>query len=121
MPQGMINRLVSDLTRKEKLNLISTQEAQGQVQEEQTQKKASKQRNSSVRRFLLLTLNHAERRENVNTDEIIRRLWGLFVFHCIVLAKELHKADGYHFHVGILNSSAQRYSLVKKVRRAFPE
>ncbi|PSS34999.1 Pentatricopeptide repeat-containing protein [Actinidia chinensis var. chinensis] len=32
----------------------------------------------------------------------------------LVLTKENHKEDGNHYHVGILNSSAQRYSLVRR-------
>jgi hypothetical protein len=39
----------------------------------------------------------------------------------VIVGKELHKEKGYHYHVGILNDTASRYTAVTKLRKAFPE
>lgn len=45
------------------------------------------------------------------------------LFECIsiVVAKERHSEEGYHYHIGVINSDASRYTATSKIREAFPE
>lgn len=48
----------------------------------------------------------------------------LSCFQCVsvvVVVKELHQEEGYHFHVGIKNNNARKKSAAKILRKAFPE
>lgn len=45
-------------------------------------------------------------------EEIVLRVLSLFDCKSFVLAKEEHKESGYHFHIGILNTSAHRKTLI---------
>ena len=49
---------------------------------------------------------------SVRLEEIVLRVCCLFDCKSFVLAKEEHKESGYHFHIGILNTSAHRKTLI---------
>lgn len=86
-----------------------------------TQKKKS-QKDYNLKPYLLVTLDHAERRESLTREEIVWRIQSLFLCRCIIIARENHKeAEGYHYHIGVLNESARKNTLTREVRRTFPE
>ena len=39
----------------------------------------------------------------------------------VIVTKELHKSEGFHYHVGILNNSASSHTAVKQFREGFSE
>lgn len=72
-----------------------------------------------IRKYLLLTLSHSERR-NISSQEIIEKIHNLFKCKQIIVAQELHQDHGTHYHIGILNESASRYTAAKLLRKTFP-
>lgn len=72
-----------------------------------------------IRRYLLLTLSHSERR-NISPQDIIHKISNLFQCKQIVIAQESHKDNGIHYHIGILNESASRHTVTKILRKTFP-
>lgn len=77
----------------------------------------------NVRKFVLLTLSHAESGDRVHYTPhfVVGKCRSLFNCESVILAKELHKEKGYHYHVGILNDTASRYTAAKFLRAGFPE
>ena len=77
----------------------------------------------NVRRFLLLTLNHVEsgERSHYTCHFVVSKCRSLFNCESIIVAKELHKDKGYHYHVGILNDTASRYKAATILRESFFE
>ena len=80
---------------------------------------------SSVRKYLLLTFSHAEytpERRELSAEVIISRLTELFACKSIIVCKECHiSRGGVHYHVGVWNENASKNTLVSKLRDAFPE
>ena len=79
--------------------------------------------NESVRKFILLTLNHVESgdRTHYTPHFVVSKCRSLFNCESVVVAKELHKEKGYHYHVGIQNDTASRYTAARILRDSFPE
>ena len=79
--------------------------------------------NSTLRRYLLITLNHAERgnRSLVTTENIIARLTARFNCKSIIICTEDHNKFGYHKHIGVWNETASKNTLQRVIREAFPE
>lgn len=79
--------------------------------------------NSNLRRYILFTLSRADKGKRTTIDKgmIVQRIRTCFQCVTILVAKEEHKGEGYHFHVGVLNTCAKRESAPKKLRMAFPE
>ena len=80
----------------------------------------------NVRKYILLTLSHVEstpERGALTADLIIVRLKGAFICKSIVVSKESHTSSslGYHYHVGVWNESASKYTATLKLRGLFPE
>lgn len=78
----------------------------------------------SMRKYILLTLSHADgtvERGALTADLIIARLKEAFVCKSIVISKEIHSSMGFHYHVGLWNESASKYTAISKLRGLFPE
>lgn len=76
---------------------------------------------NTVRKYLLITLCHADRRENVTKEMILLRIRDRFECGAIVVAKEVHQEGGYHYHIAVLTSSASKNTATKIIRRIFSE
>jgi len=78
---------------------------------------------SHIRRFILLTLSHAERadRQMYTPHFVTTKVRGLFSCDQIVVSRETHAEGGYHYHVGILNCTASVHTATKVLRKAFSE
>lgn len=55
-----------------------------------------------IRRFLLFTLRHADRRTDLTPEIWREKMLKLFECKVILVAKEINQDAGYDFHVGIL-------------------
>jgi hypothetical protein len=77
----------------------------------------------TIRKYLLLTLTHAELgdRAHYTPHFVVSKCRSLFNCQAVVVSKELHKAGGYHYHVGILNDTASKNTCTTKLRSAFSE
>jgi hypothetical protein len=77
----------------------------------------------NYRKFILLTLNHVESGEcsQYTPYFVVSKCRSIFNCESIIVAKELHKEKGYHYHVGILNNTASRYTAANLLRESFPE
>lgn len=78
---------------------------------------------SHLRRFILLTLTHAESGDRVHYTPhfVISKCRSIFNCESVIVAKELHANEGYHYHIGILNDTASRHTATKLLRDSFPE
>jgi len=83
-------------------------------------KKTMKNKNT-VRRYLLIILCHADRRESVTKEMILLRIREIFECGAIVIAREAHQEGGYHYHVAVLTSNASKNNATKIIREAFSE
>ena len=79
--------------------------------------------NRNIRKYILLTLSHAERgkRSHYLPHLLSDKCRSLFNCQAVIVAMELHKKGGYYYHVGILNDTASRYTATKQLRESFPE
>ena len=78
---------------------------------------------TNIRKYILLTLSHAEsgERSHYLPHFVSGKVRSLFNCQAVIVAKELHKNGGYHYHVGILNDTASRRIAAKQLRESFPE
>ena len=78
---------------------------------------------TNLRKYILLTLTHAEsgERSHYTPHFVVSKCRSLFNCESVVVAKELHKASGYHYHIGILNDTATRYTAARLLRESFRE
>ena len=76
---------------------------------------------SHLRRFLLLTLSHAESDDRVHYTPLFVASKCRTLLECqsIIVAKELHKSEGFHYYVGVLNKVASIHTVAKKFREGF--
>jgi hypothetical protein len=81
----------------------------------------TKQRVSTLREYLLLTLSHAEGRPTANPEWVRDRLKELFDCRAILVAKESHSESGYNLHAGILNRNASKNTATNKIRQVFQQ
>lgn len=75
---------------------------------------------STVRPFLLVTLSHSERR-NFSESDVIERFKKIYSCRSIIVSREPHKSEGYHYHVGIEAEDVSKNTFIKVIRAAFPE
>lgn len=76
---------------------------------------------TTLRKYISITLSHAEKR-NVSTHEVIQRLRKIFMCTAIVVATEKHKdEEGYHFHIALKNKDASKHTATKRIRDIFQE
>lgn len=75
----------------------------------------------TLKPYILVTLAHAERREQIEPKRIAEIFKRLFNCKSIVIAKETHKELGDHLHIAIYNDNASRNNAVKRIRKAFPQ
>lgn len=78
---------------------------------------------STLRKYLLITLNHIERgsRSLLSETEIITRLTSAFTCRSIIICKETHKGGGCHVHIGVWNTTASKNTIRTRIRELFPE
>ena len=78
---------------------------------------------SHIRKYLLLTLSHGEsaERSHYTPHFVSSKCRSILNCQSVIVAKELHKDEGYHYHVGILNDTASCHTVTKLFRKAFPE
>ena len=78
---------------------------------------------SHIRKYILLTLSHAESAErwHYTPHFVSSKCRSILNCQSVIVAKEYHKAEGYHYHVGILNDTASSHTVTKLFRKAFPE
>lgn len=76
-----------------------------------------------LRKYILLTLTHAEAgdRSHYTPHFVVSKCRSLFNCESVIVAKELHKNSGYHYHIGILNDTASYHTATKLLRESFPE
>lgn len=79
--------------------------------------------NKHIRRWLLITLTRAEKekREEVTKEEILKRVRETFLCISVIITKEAHEQEGYHYHAGVWNKDAHAKTMTKKIRNSFPE
>lgn len=75
----------------------------------------------NIRKFILITLTHAEVRSKVTRSLCVARCRDMFHCVAVVVSQEPHKEGGYHFHVGMKIENASRFTAVKTIRNAFSE
>ena len=78
---------------------------------------------SQIRKYLLLTLSHAEVADRVHYTPhfMLSKCRSLFNCESVVVEKKLHVNQGYHYHVGILNDTASCYTVSRILREFFLE
>jgi len=78
---------------------------------------------SHIRKFILLTLSHAESggRSHYTPHFVTSKCRSLFNCESVIVSKELHQNKGYHYHVGVLNDTASYNTAAKLLRGSFPE
>ena len=78
---------------------------------------------SQIRKYILLTLSHAESAQRLHYTPhfVSSKCRSLLNCQSVIVAKELHKKEGYHYHVGILNDTASYNTVSRLFRKAFPE
>ena len=79
-----------------------------------------KKESESVRQFILVKLNHVEKGEGIHPHIVIGRIRECFTCRSIVVAKEKHQEEGCHYHIGVLNRDASRYTANIILRKRFP-
>lgn len=67
----------------------------------------------SIRHYILVTLSHAEKR-TLTREQILARVRTCFECQSIIVAKEDYKQKGFHYHVGIFNSTASKRQKVSE-------
>lgn len=78
--------------------------------------------NSNIlREFLLITLYHVQNKRELTKEEVVQRISKAFECISIVVAKEEKKKKEFHYHIGVRNKSASRYTAKKIVHKTFPE
>ena len=78
---------------------------------------------NTTRQFLLVTLIHAEteKRRGVEKAVIEQRITSLFQCRSVIIARENHEENGFHYHIGIWNDNASKNTVIKKIREIFCE
>lgn len=78
---------------------------------------------ATLRPYILLTLSHAEaeNRASVNCKVIVERITEVLRCSALIVAKEKHQAEGFHFHIGIESTNASRNTATRLLRDTFPE
>ncbi len=78
---------------------------------------------SHIRKFIFLTLSHVDSgdRTHYTRHFVVSKCRSLFNCESVIVAKELHKDKGYHYHAGILNDTASYNTAAKLLRCSFPE
>jgi hypothetical protein len=61
------------------------------------------------------------RRTSVTEEIILQRIKDHFAYRSIVIAKENHKDEGFHYHIGVLNSCASKHTVVRQTTAIFNE
>lgn len=74
-----------------------------------------------IRQYVMITLSHGERRPEVSQELIVSRLNSKFTCRSIIVSKENHAHGGYHYHVGLRNSTASCHTATRQIRELFPE
>ena len=82
-----------------------------------------KNKSEHLRRFLLITLIHTEteERKHINPKFLVAKFRSLINCQKIIVATEKHKDQGDHFHIGVLNDTASRYTITNVLRKEFSE
>lgn len=80
---------------------------------------------STVREWMLITLDHVEMRD-VSIEQCYERLTSIFTIVKMVGAIEDHKDDkgistGKHYHLAVHATDASKHTATKKIRAIFPE
>jgi hypothetical protein len=75
------------------------------------------------RKFILVTLSHAEKRSQINPNIITGRILDCFpgVIVSIIICKERHESTGFHYHIGILSTGISKFTFTKTLSKSFPE
>ena len=76
-----------------------------------------------MRRWLLITLTRAEKekRVGITKEEILKRVRETFLCISVIITKEAHEQEGYHYHIGVWNKDAHAKTMTRKVRNSFTE
>lgn len=80
-----------------------------------------KAKTSTTRKYVLLTLTHADMRPEIQKHHVTDRIRGVFESRAIVVVKESHEESGDHFHAGLIAKDASKHTATKKMRAGFPE
>lgn len=110
-----------DSTKKEERVQDSTNQGEFLAKQEQAgSDKINPSKSDNYRPFLLITLAHAETR-NISEKEVLERVLKCFGCTAIVVAKETHQDNGFHFHIAVHTKDASRYTASKKIRAIFTQ
>lgn len=78
-------------------------------------------RGTTIKKFILVTLTHADRRPTAKKELVRDRLRQLFDSRAVLVAKEPHSEGGYHLNAGVFNRNASKHTATKKIRECFTE
>ena len=73
-----------------------------------------------LRRWILITLSHAEK-VDIDLHTLCARLNTAFNVDKMVAATEKHVEGGHHYHIAMENSSASKHTATSRIRALFPE
>lgn len=76
---------------------------------------------ATLRPYILITLAHAENRQQITNEQILQTVRNLFQCSSIVITKEKHQNEGSHIHIAIKNYNASRNNATNKIREAFKQ
>ena len=78
---------------------------------------------SHLKKFLLLTLSHAESGYSVHYTPhfVASKCRSLVNCESVIVVKKSHKNEGYHYHVGMVNNTANSHTATKKFCEGFSE
>lgn len=75
-------------------------------------------RGTTIKKFILVTLTHADRRPTAKKELVRDRLRQLFDCRAVLVAKEPHSEGGYNIR-GVFNRNASKHTATKKIRECF--
>lgn len=79
-----------------------------------------KKKNTTTRRYILVTLSHTERRE-VSPIMALDRIRRKFECVAVIIAQEKHETQGIHYHIAIISKNASKNNATRIIRSIFPE
>lgn len=110
--------------RREKRRLL-TKRVKEAIKEEKKGSKGKKKNMSknTTRQFLLVTLIHVETEKRRRVEKVVieQRITNLFQCRSVIIARENHEENGFHYHIGIWNENASKNTVIKKIREKFCE
>ena len=81
-----------------------------EMEHRQMKEGTMERRGTTINKFILLTLTHADRRPTAKKELVRDRLRQLFDCRAVLVAKKAHSEGGYHLHAGVFKRNASKQS-----------